>query len=43
LIGIDIEQELAKTKKEVEENPQKSNSERLKFLQSLHKTGLKLE
>ncbi|WNE41047.1 MAG: DNA-directed RNA polymerase subunit beta' [Mycoplasmataceae bacterium] len=40
---IDVEQELAKAKKEVSDNPQKANSERLKFLQALQKNGLKLE
>jgi DNA-directed RNA polymerase subunit beta' len=43
LLRIDVEQELAKAKKEVEANPQKANSERLKFAQALQKTGLKLE
>ena len=43
LTSINVEQELDKAKKEVEANAQKANSERLKFLQSLQKTGLKLE
>lgn len=43
LIGIDVKAELAKVKEIVKEAPQKSNLEKLKFLQGLQKSGLKLE
>jgi len=43
LVGIDIKAELAKFKEEVKEAPQKSNLEKLKFLQGLQKSSLKLE
>lgn len=43
LLGIDIEAELAKVKAAVKEAPQKVNQEKLKFLQGLQKSGLKLE
>jgi len=42
-MGIDIEEELAKVKRAVQEAPQKANQEKLRFLQALQKTGLKLE
>ena len=43
LLGIDVETKLAQTKIAVKEAPQKVNREKLKFLQGLQKSGLKLE
>lgn len=43
LVGIDIEAELIKVKEAVKKLPQKSNLEKLKFLQGLRNSGLKLE
>jgi hypothetical protein len=43
LVGIDIEAELIKVKQALREAPQKVNQEKLKFLQGLQKSGLKLE
>src|SRR4051812_47510521 len=43
LVGIDIKAELAKVKEAIKIAPQKVNQEKLKFLQGLQKSGLKLE
>jgi DNA-directed RNA polymerase subunit beta' len=43
LVGIDIAAELAKVKQAVKENPQKVSNEKLRFLQGLQRSGLKLE
>jgi len=43
LAGINVEQELAKVKKAFKEVPQKVSQEKIKFLQGLQKSGLKLE
>jgi len=43
LIGIDVDAELDKAKKASKEAPQKTNQEKLKFLNGLKKSGLKLE
>jgi hypothetical protein len=43
LAKIDVKSELAKVKNALKEVSQKVNQEKLKFLQGLQKSGLKLE